>query len=75
MISNLHDLDEKEYKIYVAAIKSCADMVCKNKIPIKEAIKKIMDLVNHLEMFYDKKISDKKRLENVILQEVTQKSS
>ena len=42
MISDINGIDAAERQMYVAAISSCSKMVHDQKIPVKDAVEKII---------------------------------
>ena len=68
MISNLNNLDEQQRLLYEAAVIRCSELVNSKKIPIKEAVQQIIDAFKAL-------ITDTKKLEDVLVEEVTQEHS
>lgn len=70
MISDFNGIDAAERQMYVAAISSCSKMVYEQKIAIKDAVDKIIAGYRIVGI-----ISDLKKLEKVLYEEVTQESS
>ena len=70
MISDINGIDAAERQMYVAAISSCSKMVHDQKIPVKDAVEKIIAGYTLLGM-----ISDMEHLKKVLYEEVTQESS
>lgn len=70
MISELNGVDAAERQMYIAAISNCSKMVYDQKIPIKDAVDRIIAGYGILGV-----ISDLEHLKKVLYEEVTQESS
>ena len=70
MISDFNGIDATERQMYVAAISSCSKMVHDQRIPVKDAVEKIIAGYSLLGV-----ISDIEHLRKVLYEEVTQESS
>lgn len=70
MISDFNGIDATERQMYIAAISSCSKMVHDKKVPVKDAVERIIEGYSVLGM-----ISDLDNLKKVLYEEVTQESS
>ncbi|MDX8420145.1 Z1 domain-containing protein [Stecheria sp. CLA-KB-P133] len=70
MISDFNGIDAAERQLYVAAISNCSKMVHDQKIPVKDAVERIVTAYSMLGT-----ISDIDNLKKVLYEEVTQESS
>ncbi|WP_302610295.1 Z1 domain-containing protein [uncultured Mitsuokella sp.] len=70
MISDFNGIDAAERQLYVAAISNCSKMVHVQKVPVKDAIERIITAYSMIGT-----ISDIDNLRKVLYEEVTQESS
>lgn len=70
MISDFNGVDAAERQLYVAAISNCSKMVHVQKVPVKDAIERIITAYSMIGT-----ISDIDNLRKVLYEEVTQESS